>query len=660
MRTHSRPLRRLAAGIAATSAALLTAVLPAPPGSAMLPEVEVAEPTNILPNAGFDAADVTGHPVGWSVSGADATVVYRAADKTAGPGSLEVRDPAGAPVTVISRREVAVAGSTYTLTGDGKVAAGTGARVILRFYDFNKTELGSQETRITGSTFAPFTVTATAPAGADLMSVLIAGDTATVGTTHLDNLLLSGAGATYDPRLGAGRELFVDDYRVDSAHDVTRVVHPGTKLEQPVISPDRPWEASAYTYGSAYRIDGKYRLWYTCYNDVPPNYFLCYAESHDGVHWAKPDLGVYSWKGSTANNIVAEGGGTVAYNPTAPADRRYALLTFRTGAVNDTLGYYGFFSPDGLHWTPVQDKPLLLDGDVSNLSWDPVSQRYIASIKKRMFTADTSGYERSAFVATSPDFVTWSRPQLAVMADAADDGGAYAIGGLESQIYGMPVLPYESVYLGMPWVFDLLSFTAGEYKTAADGPITPEIAASRDLLHWERPSRDPVIEPGLKGAWDDGALYTASTLLVDKDTVSMYYAGFNNGHGGAESTNPDRDHHVGRTGLVTWRRDGFVSISNGALPGTGDAGELVTEPIVLEGSELHLNGTVRRGGTLSVEVLDEAGHPIPGLRSKSLHGDRLDATVSFDDRKALGRLAGTPVRLRFTIVNADLYSYWSR
>ena len=33
----------------------------------------------------------------------------------------------------------------------------------------------------------------------------------------------------------------------------------------------------------------------------------CYAESQDGIHWDKPELGLCEWCGSTANNINLTG-----------------------------------------------------------------------------------------------------------------------------------------------------------------------------------------------------------------------------------------------------------------------------------------------------------------------------------------------------------------
>jgi len=36
----------------------------------------------------------------------------------------------------------------------------------------------------------------------------------------------------------------------------------------------------------------------------------CYAESDDGIHWIKPNLGLYEFHGSKNNNIVWDGIGT--------------------------------------------------------------------------------------------------------------------------------------------------------------------------------------------------------------------------------------------------------------------------------------------------------------------------------------------------------------
>lgn len=638
-----------------------------------LPQPVVGRPGLLLQNGAFDAGDRSGHPLGWGVEGnADgANVVNLQAYRTAGLGSLEINDVAGTAVSVRSERIVATAGDEYTLTANMKGRSGTPAWLYLEFWDFDRNRIGVTNVEPAFSTdWQEVTVTGVAPANTAHVTAHIYGSQAAAGISYWDEAVLTAAPPAYDPALGTERELFLDDYRIESAHDVERVVHPGEKREQPVLRPDRPWEDSSYAYGSVYVIDGLYRMWYTCYNDQAPNYHLCYAESEDGLTWDKPvgrstvsGVGYKDIPASETNIVMAGSSAHVVYNPDAPADRRYfAMKTQPAPGVPGGNGYYGWISPNGYDWTPLRAQHLLNDGDVVQTAYDPKAGLYIATIKKRMFTARTPGiYERAAFVSTSTDLENWTAPQLAVMGDSADDGAAEAIGGLEGQIYGMPVLPYESTYIGVPWVFLTTDYTSGEYATAADGPVLPQLASSRDLLRWERPVRDPILEPSRGGAWDDGALYTASNILVDDQKISMYYAGFQNGHGGADSDDPNREQHFGQVGLATWRRDGFASMSNASLPGLGDAGEVTTKPVVFDGSQLHVNAVVHDGGSLQVEVLAADGTPIPGFTGADMipvKGDRLDASVNWRGRARLASLAGQEVKFRFHLVNVDLYSYW--
>jgi hypothetical protein len=656
-----------------TPAVLVTVMLGAfvayrPPtaGGQTPPGTDPGKSATLVPNAGFDAGDRAGHPIGWAVEGdeAGANIVNLSAYRTAGLGSLEINDT-GDAVTVSSDRIVAAAGREYRLSAKVKGKSGTPAALSLDFTGFDGADLGDHVATPEASTdWQTVTVAATAPAGTANVTVRIrAGDS---GVSYWDELNLAEAPQAYDPSLGSSRELFLDDYRIASSKDVGRVVHAAHKLPEPVVRPDKPWETSAYTYGSVFKIGGVYRMWYDCNNDVAPNYYLCYAESRDGEKWTKPlGRGSIGYKDIPAakTNLVIAGGGTIAYNPDASPDRRFALMQFHSGVVNQTLGYYVYFSKDGYDWTLGEDKPALLDGDVSQVTWDPRQKLYIATIKKRMFTSRTPGiYDRAAFVSTSKDFLTWSTPQLAVSGDSADDGAAEALNGLEGQIYGMPVLPYESTYIGIPWVFLTTDYTTGSQSSAGAGPVLPEVASSRDLTDWSRPARDPILKPGDPGAWDDGALYTSSNALVTDKKITMYYGAFNAGHGGQDATVPDPDTYVGQTGMATWRRDGFVSLTNASTPGTGEPGEVTTKPVVFHGSALKVNAVVHSRGSLTVEVLDAAdGKPVPGYTAGDalpLKGDQYQATVRWKAGRSLSALSGRQVQFRFHLTGTDLYSYW--
>lgn len=625
-----------------------------------LPETVIPSPDVLLPNGGFDIGDSAGHPIFWSVEGAvgGVKVINRKADRTAGMTSLEITSTKGAPVSLKSQRLTAIVGGAYTLTAKVKTKSGTGASLGIQFWSFDGKQLATKDASPSRSDdWQTLKIEAVAPEGAAHVVVTIDGAKDADGVSFWDEVDLKLAPLAYDPAIGSERELFLDDYRIESAYHVERVVHPAHVTTQPVLRPDKPWESSAYIYGSVFKINDKLRMWYTAYGSVEPHYFTAYAESTDGLNWTKPNLGLVDFKGSKENNLT-KGGGSIAYNPDAPPDRRYVALGFKQGVPNETMGYYISFSSDGLSWQAASDKPALLDGDVSNLCYDPVRKLYIATIKKRMFTARTPGiYERSAFISTSTDAITWTPPRLAVMGDSADDGHAESIGGLEAQIYGMPVARYESVLVGFPWIFYIHDYMHGESAKTGDGPVEVQIASSRDIFRWSRPIRTRIIDPGAPGSWDDGCHYTAATILVDDKTITMYYGAFNNGHGGSDPSDPHRGANVGQSGMATWRRDGWVSLTNGAIQALGNPGQVTTKPIVFHGKTMHLNATVRAGGSLNIQALDANGTPVPGFTA-SVDGDQLDAAIKWSNDKSLGDLAGSPISFRFSVMNADLYSYW--
>ncbi|WP_426502447.1 hypothetical protein ACPPVO_32965 [Dactylosporangium sp. McL0621] len=642
----------------AISAAGLTALALVPLGSSPaaggpLPDPAVAVDGNLLANSSFDVGDQDQHPVGWTMTktGAnDAVLISTEANRHDGWEALRVTDATAADNIYVRHYVTAYAGVSYTAKAWFKGTSGTEASLYLEFYDATGARIGVSSTTPAFSTaWQEKSLTLSAPAGTVHAAVLIYSGTSVSGVTYVDQASLVAAAPAYTAALGPTRELFTDDYRIESAVDVGRKVHPAVKRGAPVIVPDKPWETSDYIYGSV--VTGSpgaaYKMWYTCYNATLA-YLLCYATSTDGVTWTKPNLGRYTFEGSTANNIVGDKGGTVVYDPAATdANRRYKMLTFiAADATHATLGYYAFFSPDGIAWTQYGTTPVLPYGDVSNVVYDAPQGRFIATTKQRTvdISASPGTNDRMAFVSTSTDFVTWTAPRLAVEGDYRDDEAARGAGGLEAQVYGMPVYPYEGVYLALPWMFTITDAGA---NGAGGGPIVPQLATSRDqdLLRWSRPARDPVLPLGDQGAWDDSMIFTSSTLQTTASTVSVYYGGFNVDHGGGPGQSA-------RIGLATWRRDGFVSLRNaGDEPGT-----VTTRPVTYTGSTLHLNTDVFTGGSVKVEVLNASGTVV--ATSNPVTGDQLDATATWASGVSLASLAGQQVRFRFTVDGADLYSYW--
>ena len=100
--------------------------------------------------------------------------------------------------------------------------------------------------------------------------------------------LLLTAQADMPLTVDARKQLFLDDFIVAEAENVTRQIHPAEKYSaNPVIRAVEAWEnPRVCIYGSVLRDGGKYRAWYYAGGDV------AYAESTDGVDWDKPKLPV--------------------------------------------------------------------------------------------------------------------------------------------------------------------------------------------------------------------------------------------------------------------------------------------------------------------------------------------------------------------------------
>ena len=88
-------------------------------------------------------------------------------------------------------------------------------------------------------------------------------------------------------------------------------------------------------------------------------------------------------------------------------------------------------------------------------------------------------------------------------------------------------------------------------------------------------------------------------------------------------------------------------------------GEVLTRPLLFAGSELVLNYSTSAAGSVQVEVQDAQGVPIPGFTladSVPLYGDSLEQPALWRQKSDLGALAGAPVRLRFVLSDADVFS----
>jgi len=104
----------------------------------------------------------------------------------------------------------------------------------------------------------------------------------------------------------------------------------------------------------------------------------------------------------------------------------------------------------------------------------------------------------------------------------------------------------------------------------------------------------------------------------------------------------------------TLRIDGFVSVQ---APLAG--GEMLTKPLRFQGKRLVLNFATSAAGGIRVELQTPDGKPIEGFTpadSDEIFGDCLERTATWKGGADVAKLAGSPVRLRFVLKDADLYS----
>ena len=83
---------------------------------------------------------------------------------------------------------------------------------------------------------------------------------------------------------------------------------------------------------------------------------------------------------------------------------------------------------------------------------------------------------------------------------------------------------------------------------------------------------------------------------------------------------------------------------------------VTTKPLMFEGDTLTLNFSTSGRGFIYVRVLDFYGKQFDGYCSHEIFGDAYDRPVVFPGGFELSRLQGMPVRLEFTMSDADIYS----
>ena len=436
--------------------------------------------------------------------------------------------------------------------------------------------------------------------------------------------------------IGSRLELFVDDALIEKMDGVH------LQLQTPQMQPlsDSPFPTGIHSpierapYATVIKDGDVYRAYY---HDIIPNYkgpwpvknpgqIACYAESPDGVNWGKPNLGLYEFNGSRANNVILhDPNGNFCHNFTPFLDERPEKdrgKRFKAVAGLWPEGIYAFHSDDGIHWAKMQDSPIIKPTDAGldsqNVAfWSEVEGRYVCYFRTWNPPGKVGPGQRTISRMVSPDFLHWS-DRVETQSNLPGE-----------HLYTNGTHPYfraPHIYIALARRLQPNNETDILLMTARDGATT-----------YTRQFKEAFIRPGLDPErWGFKRNSVALNVVpTGPGEMTIYHA--ISGH------------------RYTLRTDGFVSAHAGFMQG-----ELLTKPLSFSGKELILNYSTSARGSLRIEIQDANGAPIPGFGledSQAIFGDEIERRVEWKQKPDLVALQGKPVRLRFVMKESDLYSF---
>ena len=541
---------------------------------------------------------------------------------------------------------------------------------------------------------------------------------------------LALAGKTAEPvGIGSEKQLFIgpfdesgrDTYLVESMENVEMTMYPARATGERLMGQDKPWEGTGLLDmrqfvlkdGDTFRMyynalphhfvstdpkDPRKNLWGRPYNRV-----LCYAESGDGLHWTKPNVGLCQWDGSRENNILFPNddfayvfsemdGPCVFIDPHAKnADEKYKMFIKISPVrgkpeenddgpipvqVTEQLpkAQYAFASPDGIRWRLMSPKRVNAgpkNDTAYSVFWDDRIGKYVQYSRVstpapaqvayyRRTHEDYSGRTTVLGVGrtTSDNFLDWGREVSVLEPDAADRAGSPE-GLFRMDFYGGNISRYreaQNVYIGLPnayyhWAFDLTrKWWSGKY-IQEPSTMDVQLVLSRDGVNWHRtPTRRPFIRLGPEGTFWSKTIWPDGNAIRVGDELWFYFAGLDVHH----KEQSQKESH-GARGRAVLRLDGFIS-ADAAYTG----GELATKPLVFAGDLLRLNVDTSAGGTVRVEVQDAEGRAVGGFaatEADEINGNYIRKDVTWNGSSDVSSLAGKVVRLRFVMRDAKLYAF---
>lgn len=483
----------------------------------------------------------------------------------------------------------------------------------------------------------------------------------------LSILLLAccSAGAGEPINIGSRRELFVDRFLIEKLHGTSLRMH-SPRDEGVAFKFDKPWEGLFSGYATIVTLeDGRLRAYYrgkaVANKDGSEEELTCCAESTDGRTWTKPELGLFEVMGSKRNNVVLMKVNTATHNfspfrderPGVPADERFKAF----GGTMEGGGLTVWKSPDGYRWQKMAADPVITKAmvpykymfDSQNVPfWSAAEGKYVAYY--RVFENGIRRIVRSE----SADFLKWSAPVLL----------AYRNPEMEAPVehlYTNQTHPYfraPHLYVAIAARFmpgrrvltdeqaAAIQVNPGYFKDTSDAIFmtTRPAEGVGNAGFYDRTFLEGFIRGGIGAQnWVSRTNYPALNVVpTGSDEMSVF-------------VNQDYAQPTAHMRRYSLRTDGFASLH---CPYAG--GHAITKPLVFAGHELSLNFSTSAAGGVKVGFEDANGRAVPGFSVEDCItqiGNELDRKVTWKSGTDVSSLTGKPVKLRFSMKDADIFSF---
>ena len=359
------------------------------------------------------------------------------------------------------------------------------------------------------------------------------------------------------------------------------------------------------------------KMWYTAYKpfcgDLTFPAFTAYAESRDGIHWVKPELGLVEEGGSRKNNLLPPFGAGTISSILRDRDGLYRaavdkiMLTpemIKDEALRrqcDAIPMEAFMgiaeSKDGLHWEfrGNPEKPAILEKiEMVRLSHGKNDSYVICGQQMRPW-CDEPDYQRVVTFFESQDLKTWKKMP-----------GYYQPDGIGQSHIGIARIgKFGNSFLGL----------AGRFHDAPELPdqyMEVDLVLSRNAYSWENLCPEhSFLRRGGACTWNCGSILQAEGCVEMGDDLYLYFSAGNLGNCPYSKIRPGyakiKKYRFGYLALKVGWDIGFQGVRKGYLRTRKISRITANDHICINADNFE------RGGSIRAALMDSEGNPIHGF-----------------------------------------------